>query len=204
MQEFLPDADIIIVSTGATEPIIKKDDLKKVVKERKGDPIFIIDISVPRNVSEDVNKLSNVYLYNIDDLKNVVNSNLEQRKLEATTAELILDEEVYKFEKWLNQLKVAPLISNIRHFAEEISERQLEKLFHTMPYLNEKERENIELAVKAIINKILHRPTMYIKDVANRENKEQLISSLEEMFSPKWELRKRQKENKIPTKTKKI
>ncbi len=204
MQEFLPDADIIIVSTGATEPIIKKDNLKQVVKERKGNPIFIIDISVPRNVSDDVNKLSNVYLYNIDDLKNVVNSNLEQRKVEATTAELILDEEVYKFEKWLNQLKVAPLISNIRHFADEIGEKQLEKLFHTMPYLNEKERENIELAVKAIINKILHRPTMYIKDVANRENKEQLICALEEMFSSKWELRKKQKENKIPTKIKKI
>jgi glutamyl-tRNA reductase len=203
MQEFLPEADILIVSTGATEPIIKKETLKKVVKERKGNPIFIIDISVPRNVSEDVNQLSNVYLYNIDDLKNVVNSNLEQRKLEATTAELILDEEVYKFEKWLNQLKVTPLIFEIRNFAEEISKKQLEKLFTQMPYLNQKERENIELAVKSIINKILHRPTMYIKDVANRENKEQLINSLEEMFSPKWELRKKQKERKLTIKTKK-
>ncbi len=188
--EFLPEADIVITSTGAKQPIITKKDLEKVLDKRQGNPIFIFDISVPRNVSEDVNDLENVYLYNIDDLKEVVNQNLENRKLEAIRAELIIDEEVEKFEKWLAQQKLSPTIAKVRHFAEEIKNYQLKKLFNDMPYLNEKERENIELAVNAIINKILHRPTMYLKNKADKENVEEYIEIFEEMFSPKWEIRK--------------
>ena len=190
--EFLPEMDIVITSTGARKPIITKESFKSVMKKRKGEPVFIFDISVPRNVSEDVNELEDVYLYNIDDLKDVVDKNLEERKLEAARAEFIIDEEVRKFEKWLSQIKVAPTISKVRNFAEEIKNYQLEKLFNQMPYLNEKERENIELAVNAIINKLLHRPTAYIKDKAHSENAEEYIKIFEEMFSPKWETRKKQ------------
>jgi glutamyl-tRNA reductase len=188
--EFLPEADIVITSTGAKEPIIKKEDLKNIVKKKKGEPIFIFDISVPRNVDEKVNEIDEVFLYNIDDLKEVVNQNIESRKIEAARAELIIDEEVEKFEKWLAQQKLSPVISNVRHFANEIKEYQLKKLFNDMPYLNEKEKENIELAVNAIINKLLHRPTMYLKNKATDENVEKYVDIFEEMFSSKWELRK--------------
>ncbi|WP_457623586.1 glutamyl-tRNA reductase [Persephonella sp.] len=194
--EFLPESDIVIVSTGAKEPILRKEHFIEINKLRKGDPVFIIDISVPRNVSEDVNDVDNVYLYNIDDLKVVVDKNLEERKMAALTAEMMLDEEVHKFENWLNQLKVAPLITKIRSYADEIREYQLDKLFHQMPYLNEKERENIDLAVRSIINKLLHRPTIYIKDKATKENKEFYIDILDEMFSPKWDLRKTREKSK--------
>lgn len=126
--EFLPESDIVIVSTGAKEPILRKEHFEEINRIRKGDPVFIIDISVPRNVAEDVNDVDNVYLYNIDDLKVVVDKNLEERKLAALSAEMMLDEEVHKFEHWLNQLKVAPLITKIRNYADEIREYQLEKL----------------------------------------------------------------------------
>ncbi len=194
--EFLPEADIIIVSTGAKEPIIRKEHMKEVIKKRKGNPVFIIDISVPRNVSEDVNDIENVYLYNIDDLKAVVDENLKERKLEAQMAEILLEDEVRKFEKWLKQLKLTPTIMYIRDYANEIREYQLKKLFDQMPYLNEKERENIDLAVRAIINKILHRPTMYIKDLANKEDNEKLLKVVEELFHPKWDTRKNRYEIK--------
>ncbi len=194
--EFLPESDIVIVSTGAKEPILKKEHFEEISRIRKGDPVFIIDISVPRNVAEDVNDVDNVYLYNIDDLKVVVDKNLEERKLAALSAEMILEEEVHKFEHWLNQLKVAPLITKIRNYADQIREYQLEKLFNQMPYLNEKERENIDLAVRAIINKLLHRPTMYIKDKASKENKDFYVDILEEMFSSKWDLRKLKEKKK--------
>ncbi|EDP73735.1 Glutamyl-tRNA reductase:Shikimate/quinate 5-dehydrogenase, partial [Hydrogenivirga sp. 128-5-R1-1] len=108
----------------------------------------------------------------------------------AARAEIIIDEEVKKFEKWLAQQKLSPVIANVRHFAEEIKDYQLERLFNDMPYLNEKERENIELAVNSIINKILHRPTMYLKNKATNEDVEKYIDIFEEMFSPKWEIRK--------------
>ncbi|NPA57891.1 MAG: glutamyl-tRNA reductase [Aquificae bacterium] len=189
--EFLPEADIIIVSTGAKEPILRKEHFKEVEKLRQGKPVFIIDISVPRNVADDVNELENVFLYNIDDLKMVVDRNLQERKIAAETAKILVDEEASKFERWLKQLEVNPAIAMVRNFADEIREKQLERLFNSMPYLNEKERENIDLAVRSIINKILHRPTMYIKDRATKENSEFYVEIFEEMFSPKWELRKR-------------
>ncbi len=189
--EFLPEADIIIVSTGAKEPILRKEHFKDIEKIRQGRPIFIIDISVPRNVSDDVNELESVYLYNIDDLKMVVDRNLEERKIAAESAKILIDEEVAKFDRWLKQLQVSPTIVKVRTFANEIKEYQLKKLFEQMPYLNEKERENIELAVNSIINKILHRPTMYLKDKATKENSELYVNIFEEMFSPKWDFRKR-------------
>jgi glutamyl-tRNA reductase len=192
IQEFLPEADIIIVSTGAKEPILKKEDVKRAIKSRK-DPLFIIDISVPRNVEESVNELEGVYLYNIDDLKQVVNSNLEERKIEAQRAEFIIDEEVEKFVKWLNTLKVSPIISSVRDYADKLRQQQLEKLFKQMPYLNEKERENIDLAMRSLINKLLHRPTMYIKDKAAKEGNTEVVKIFEDMFSSKWDFRKKGK-----------
>jgi glutamyl-tRNA reductase len=192
IQEFLPEADIIIVSTGAKEPILKKEDVKRAIKSRK-DPLFIIDISVPRNVEESVNELEGVYLYNIDDLKQVVNSNLEERKIEAQRAEFIIDEEVEKFVKWLNTLKVSPIISSVRDYADKLRQQQLEKLFKQMPYLNEKERETIDLAMRSLINKLLHRPTMYIKDKAAKEGNTEVVKIFEDMFSSKWDFRKKGK-----------
>ncbi len=195
--EFLPEADIIIVSTGAKEPILKKEHFKEVDRIRQGKPVFIIDISVPRNVSDDVNEIENVFLYNIDDLKMVVDKNLEERKIAAESAKILIDEEVAKFDRWLKQLHVSPVIAKVRNYADEIREKQLERLFRDMPYLNEKEKENIDLAVRAIINKLLHRPTMYIKDRATKENSEIYVDIFEEMFSPKWDLRKKSKNRSI-------
>ena len=196
LYEFLPEADIIIVSTGAKEPILRKEHFEKINKKRHGEPIFIIDISVPRNVSEDVNEIENIYLYNIDDLKSVVDKNLQERKVAAAAAEIMLEQEVAKFEKWLNQRKAAPAIAKVRNYADEVVKYQLEKLFSQMPYLNEKERERIELAMKSVINKILHRPTMYIKEKASSEEGDLYIKMFEEMFSRKWDYRKIKEESK--------
>jgi len=195
--EFLPEADIIIVSTGAKEPILRKEHFKDIDKIRQGKPVFIIDISVPRNVSDDVNEIENVFLYNIDDLKMVVDKNLEERKIAAESAKILIDEEVAKFDRWLKQLHVNPVIAKVRSYADEIREKQLERLFREMPYLNEKEKENIDLAVRAIINKLLHRPTMYIKDRATKENSEVYVDIFEEMFSSKWDLRKKHKNSSV-------
>ncbi len=191
--EFLPEVDIVIVSTGSSQPILKKEDIKKVVKNRR-EPIFIIDISVPRNVEDSVNELDGVYLYNIDDLKSIVNSNIEERKIEAQRAQLIIEDEVEKFIKWLNTQKVNPLIVQIRDYADNLREKQLQILFKQMPYLNEKERETIDLAMRSLINKLLHRPTMYIKDKASKENNPFYIRIIEDMFSSKWDLRNKKKE----------
>ncbi len=108
----------------------------------------------------------------------------------------MLEQEVAKFEKWLNQRKAAPAIAKVRNYADEVVKYQLDKLFSQMPYLNEKERERIELAMKSVINKVLHRPTMYIKEKASSEEGDIYIKMFEEMFSRKWDYRKIKEESK--------
>lgn len=195
MLEFLPEVDIVIVSTGASQPIIRKDDIKQAIKAKKN-PLFIIDISVPRNVEEDVNEIENVYLYNIDDLKSIVNSNIEQRKIEAQRAQLILEQEVDKFIKWLEVQKITPLITSVRDYADSLREKQLKRLFKDMPYLTDKEKQQIDIAMRSLINKILHRPTSFIKDKAAKEESELYIKIFEEMFSSKWDFRYKAVEEK--------
>lgn len=191
--EFLPEVDIVIVSTGASNPILKKEDVKSAVKKRKS-PVFIIDISVPRNVEDAVNEIEGVYLYNIDDLKTIVNNNIEQRKIEAQRAELILQQEVDKFIKWLEIQKVSPIISEVRMYADSLREKQLRRLLKEMSYLTEKEKEQIDMAMRSLINKLLHRPTSYLKDRAVREGNQIYIKIFQEMFSPKWDFRAQKKE----------
>lgn len=199
--EFLPEVDIVIVSTGATEPIIKKEDIKTAMKSKK-DHLFIIDISVPRNVEDAVNEVEGVYLYNIDDLKSIVNSNMEQRKIEAQRAELLLEQEVDKFMKWLEIQKITPVIASVRTYADSLREKQLQRLFKDMPYLTQKERENIDLAMRSLINKLLHRPTAFIKDKAVKEDNDLYIKIFQEMFNPRWDSRNKLSEDKEDVKKK--
>ena len=182
LYDFLVKADIIIVSTGAKKPILKKENFRNIGSLRKGKPIFIIDISVPRNVEEDVNSIENIYLYNVDDLKEIADKNLEDRKIAAKSAELLIEKDVYTFIRWLKQQKASPLISKLKDFSDEIIEYQLDKLFKQMPYLNEKERENIELMARAIVKKLLHRPIIHLKEKVSQEDNLDFIKEFEDIF----------------------
>jgi len=182
VKEFLSEVDIVIVSTGAKKPILYKEDFKKALKVRKGKPIFVIDISVPRNVSEDVNELDNVYLYNIDDLKEISERNQESRKLASERAKLIIEEDVLKFESWLKQQKASPIIAELYDFANSIVNYHLEKLFKQLPHLTEEDKKHIELSMKAVVRKLLHRPVTYLKNRVAQENGEEFIREFENMF----------------------
>ncbi|MBW2104787.1 MAG: glutamyl-tRNA reductase, partial [Deltaproteobacteria bacterium] len=96
--------DIVITSTASPEPIISSDQVKKAMKGRKNRPLFFIDIAVPRNVESRVNEIENAFVYNMDDLKGIIESNLSKRKNEAVKAERMVDEEVIKFSEWLKTL----------------------------------------------------------------------------------------------------
>ena len=110
----LTEVDIIITSTGSPDPVIRARDIRGVLKARKNRPMFFIDIAVPRDIDPDVNGLDNVYLYDIDDLKEVVEENLATRRDEAQKAAEIVDEEVDIFRQWLCSLDVQPTKMCIR------------------------------------------------------------------------------------------
>jgi glutamyl-tRNA reductase len=182
-EEFLHEmvhTDIVICSTGAPTYVVFKDQMHAIMKERKQKPVFIIDISVPRNIDPEINHLENVYLYDVDDLQGVVDSNVAGRKVEAEKAEAIVAEEVETFLRWQSSLDSVPTIVALREKAEAIKKEELEKLLGKMPELDERQRKAIEYMASAIINKLIHPPTAALKEDA--EDKDVLIAMIRKLY----------------------
>jgi len=131
MRDYLPLMDIVIVSTGARHYVLTKEDMERSVKERNYEPQFVIDISVPRNADPEIDKLDSVFLYDIDDLKQVVEENLKGRKREAERGEIILWDEVKKFLRWLESLKVEPHVLELKKtFKEREKDPYMRRVLH--------------------------------------------------------------------------
>ncbi|MEW6161773.1 MAG: glutamyl-tRNA reductase [Nitrospirota bacterium] len=180
LQEMVP-SDIVICSTGAQNYVLTKSQVQKVMKERKQKPVFIIDISVPRNVDPEVNDLDNVYLYNIDDLQGIVDKNKFERQKEAEKAEKIVEEEIEPFLKWQSSLDSVPTIVALREKAEEIKKEELEKLLNRFPDMEEKQRKASEYMATAIVNKLIHQPTVALKEYS--EDRDLMIAVIKRLFA---------------------
>ncbi|MHB1324545.1 MAG: glutamyl-tRNA reductase [Coriobacteriia bacterium] len=162
--ECMREADIVISSTAATEYVITKKDLAPVTRARTR-PLFLIDIAVPRDIDPAVNDLGGVFLYDIDDLSGVVESNLEERQVEARRAEGIIDEEIAAFFAWVESMEVVPTVAAIRAKAEVIRQMELDRALKRLD-LSEKDRKTVEALTCAIVNKLLHGPTARLKKAA--------------------------------------
>jgi glutamyl-tRNA reductase len=176
----LVHTDIIICSTGAPSYVLLKDQMHKVMKERRNRPVFIIDISVPRNIDPEINKLDNVYLYDVDDLQEVVDTNIHGRKIEAEKAEKIIDEEVEKFLRWMSSLDSVPTIVALRQKADEIKADEIVKLKSKIPDLDEEKLKAVEYMATAIINKLIHPPTVALKE--DTEDRDELIAMIKKLY----------------------
>src|SRR5512140_1464356 len=159
----LHKADIVLSSTGAPHTIIGARDLEEVMRRRKQKPMFFIDIAIPRDIDPAVNKVENVYLYTVDDLQEVVASNLQQRSEEAKKAEAIVNEEIGQFFKWLSSLEVTPTIVALRNKFDEIRRSELEKTLASWKDIPPDGQKKMEACTNAIINKLLHNPTSMLK-----------------------------------------
>jgi glutamyl-tRNA reductase len=166
----LHEADIVITSTGSPETVIRAREMKPVLKRRKNRPMFFIDIAVPRDVDPDVNNLDNIYLYDIDDLKDVVEENLAQRKGEAVKAGGIVREEVVKFEQWLDSLELNPTIKDLYAKADAIAQRELRKSFKSLGGHDTPEvREIMETLANSLTRKLYHEPVDFLKRRSREE-----------------------------------
>lgn len=179
--EELIHTDIVICSTGASRYVVTKEQMHHVMKERRHRPVFLIDISVPRNIDPAINEIENVYLYDIDDLQGVVDANMLERKKEAERAENIINEEVEKFEKWFNSLDSVPTIVALRKRAEEIKETELKDFFNKFPSMDEREKKAVIQLATAIVNKLIHPPTAALKN--DSEDKDILIATIKKLYS---------------------
>ncbi len=168
--ERMREADIVISSTAATHHVVTKDQVASAMRGRKGNPLFLIDIAVPRDIAPDVNDLDYVFLYDIDDLNGVVESNLEERMREARLVEAIIAEEMVAFERWIESMEVVPTVAAIRARAEQIRSAELEKALKRLGGLSEKEIKTVEALTSSIVSKMLHGPTARLKQVAGEKD----------------------------------
>lgn len=183
LDELLAQADVVLTSTGSTEPILTKKRMKRVIKARKYKPIFIVDIAVPRDVASDVGGLDTVYLYNVDDLQQVANDNMREREREAEAAEGIVSRELGQIEAWYRQLEVAPTITAIRQRAQAVARAELERtLGKRLRHLAEEDRSALETMVKATVNKLLHPTMMALKNASDAGGNAALVAAAQRLF----------------------
>jgi len=163
MVERLKDVDIVISSTGSPTAIIRAKDIRDVLKKRRNRAMFFIDIAVPRDIDPDVNALDNVYLYDIDDLKEVVEENMSARQGEAVKASAIVDLEVAAFATWMKSLALQPTITDLLGRADEVAARELAKTLKRLGEVDDATHEALEVLVRSVCHKLLHEPICFLK-----------------------------------------
>jgi glutamyl-tRNA reductase len=174
--------DIVISSTGAPHVIIHADDIRGLMSRRKNHHILYIDIASPRDIDAGVDDIDNAYLYNVDDLRAVVDTNIQERKKEAEKAEAMVVGEVATFQKWVNSLQVVPTIVSLRGKIEQIRAAETEKVLGRLPDLTDKDRQQVKALTNAIVNKILHRPQAVLKEAAHTEDAGLYLEVTRKMF----------------------
>lgn len=169
----LMDVDIVITSVTAPHHVISAADIKNIMHERNGKPVFLIDIAVPRNIDPSVTETENVYLYNVDNLKDIAENNRKERMKEIGKASVIIEEETRDFSNWHDELSIAPTISVIKNKFNEIRENELGKYRNRkMKHLSEEDFRLVEEITCQIMNKTLHNPIINLKRHSNCEEGE--------------------------------
>jgi glutamyl-tRNA reductase len=163
LSEHLAEVDIVISSTGAHEPIIRAKDMRDVLRKRKNRPMFFIDIAVPRDIDPDVNELDNIYLYDIDDLKEVVEENLAGRREEALRGHGIVAEETEIFSNWMKSLELQPTIVELIQRGENIAQAELERAMKRLGPLPDDTQKILSAMLSSVVKKLNHEPITFLK-----------------------------------------
>jgi len=180
--EGLRDADIVISSTGAPGYVINAEMVAAALHRRKSRLLFLIDIAVPRDIDPAAGNIDNVYLYNIDNLQEIVDENLNNRRREAEKAEAIIEEEALKYREWFGTLKVVPTIVSLREKVEGIITGELGRSLSWMRNLSPEQRKNVEILASSILNKVLHDPIAALKEESQNGGALPYIAALRRLF----------------------
>ncbi|MFT3775491.1 MAG: glutamyl-tRNA reductase [Minicystis sp.] len=184
LERSIIEADIVISSTSAPGYVITPDTLKHVRKARKGRSLFLIDIAVPRDVDPAVNKLDNVFLYDVDDLSQIVAESLEGRAAEAARAAAIAEEEARGFEAWTQEQALTPAIVALRARTRSVLGAELDRSLHgKLRHLGAAEREALEIMLDAATNKLLHGPVSRLRELAADPLADEYLEALRDLFA---------------------
>jgi len=178
----LQQVDIVISSTGAPGLILQKEDVRPVMRDRRNRPLFFIDIAVPRDLDPAINDLDNVFLYDIDDLHNVVEMNRSERDKEAVKAQRIIDEEKLKFGQWLANMESTPTIVQLRAMVERQVRAEVEKTMGRFDAMDERRRQGLEKMVAAITGKTVFPALHYLKTDRHNTGLPERIKAIRELY----------------------
>jgi glutamyl-tRNA reductase len=176
-------ADILISSTGAGDYLLTREQVKGAMRRRKQRPLFLIDIAVPRDLDPAINDLDNVYLYNIDDLKEVVEQGWQRRQQEALKAERLVAAQTLKFMDWLDTLAVYPTIIDLKGKAERICQAELKKTLSHLGPLSPEQQQALEIMTQSISAKLLHDPIIFLKRNHHPKKPHQELDLIRRLFN---------------------
>jgi len=182
LEEKLIEVDIVISSTGAPAYIVTADLIRKIHHQRKNRLLFLIDIAVPRDIDPVASLLENVYLYNIDNLQDIVDENMNVRKKEAIKAEMIVEEEITRYVSWQKEQESVPTIVSLRNKAEEIVRAEMDKAAGWMNKLDKEEQGKVDGLVNSIVNKLLHIPVAALKEESSEFSSKDIVATVRRLF----------------------
>ncbi|GIO12513.1 glutamyl-tRNA reductase [Cohnella xylanilytica] len=196
----LHEADIVISSTGADRFVLTRDSVEAAMTRRKMKPMFLIDIAVPRDIEPACSTLSNVYLYDIDDLEGIVETNMANRRKEAVAIEKMIAEEQEAYLQWYATLGVAPLIRGLQEKTASVHEQTMESLLRKLPELDERQIKVIRKLTKSMLNQVIHDPILRVKEMSAEKRSEAAMSMFVQMFALENEVARIQAEMKAEEK----
>jgi glutamyl-tRNA reductase len=183
LQDLLGRVDIVISSTGSQDYIVKHDAVQAALAVRKYRPLFLIDIAVPRDIDPRCERLSNVYVFDVDDLERVVESNLASRRFEAQRAESIIRDEVTVFNAWAAEAEVVPTIRGLREKLQALRDAEVERMKRQNPELSPEAIEAAERMARSLINKVLHEPTISLRQASGAGSGAPLVAAVRNLFA---------------------
>lgn len=179
-------ADVIVSTTGAATPIVDRDRMQKVRQSSRGQTLFVLDLGAPRDFAHDAGDVDdNVFLYDIDDLREACDANRQARSKEIEAATDIVADATDRLMQDLHHRTTGPVISRLKREWHDISQQELELLFRRLPHLNETDREAIERVIGRIVNKLLHPPLETLKGEAKEGPPEGLLDAMRHLFQLK-------------------
>ncbi|WP_078391840.1 glutamyl-tRNA reductase [Shouchella patagoniensis] len=197
LDEELQRADVLISSTGSRDFVLTKENTQLALKKRKGRPLFMIDIAVPRDIDPDIASFSDVYLYDIDDLQNIVEANKLERQKEAEKIELMIEAEIDEYKAWLNTLGVVPIITALREKALQIQGETMISIERKLPHLTERELKVLRKHTKSIVNQLLRDPLTKVKELATEPEAKQSLDLFTDIFALEKQLELHYKQARI-------
>jgi glutamyl-tRNA reductase len=198
LQQLLTEADVVITSTGSAQTILTKREVEEAMRVRPSRPLFMIDIAVPRDLDPAIHEVSNVYLYDIDDLEGIVEANMELRRQHSQQIDAMIAEELNVFDQWYRSLGVGPVIRALQEKATDIHRETMESMRNKLPDLTERELKTIHKLTKSMMNQMMHDPIQRVKEMAPQRHGDEALEYVTKLFALEEQLNRQNEADVLP------